>query len=58
MVAQPMVLILDGNSAHAAHARRKVGLCREKKNRFVTLSNQMPLADQIMKIVPYVRTYF
>ena len=30
-----MVLTLDGNSDHVAHARRKIGLFGEKKLRFV-----------------------
>ena len=29
-----MVLILDGNSEHVAHAKRKIGLFGEKKKRF------------------------
>ena len=31
-----ILLILDGNSEHVAHALRKIGLFGEKKHRFVT----------------------
>jgi len=31
-----MVLMVDGNSEHVAHAWRKIGLFEENKNRFVT----------------------
>ena len=37
-----MVVILDGNSEHVAHAGRKTGLFREKKIRFATAFNLMP----------------
>ena len=47
----PMVTILVKNSEHFAHARRKIGLFGEKKFRFVT-------RDQLIEMVPHVRTYF
>ena len=31
-VVQTMVLVLDGNSEHFAHALRKIGLFGEKRN--------------------------
>ena len=48
-----MVLILDGNSEHVAHAReKKIQICDCSR------STQMPSTDQIKDIDPYVRTYF
>ena len=40
-----MVLILDGNSEHVAHACRKIGLCRIKKKLFI--SDAMHYTDLI-----------
>ena len=48
------VLIVDGNSDHAAHEWRKIGLFEEKKSDLWLLSDQMPLSDQIKEIAPYV----
>ena len=47
-----MVIILDGNSEHVAHAWRKShsGDCSR--------SNQPSLTDQKTEIDPYMRTYF
>ena len=50
-----MVLIVDGNTKHVAHAGRKLCLFLEKKNTFVIT---LDIADQITEIAPYVRTYF
>ena len=54
-----IVLILDGNSEHVAHAWRKIGIFG-KKNMICdgSRSKQMPYTDQITKIAPYARTYF
>ena len=45
-----MVIILDGNSEHVAHAwKNQIYDCYR--------SNQIPLADQITEVSPYLRTY-
>ena len=57
--AQTMLLIFDGDSAHVAHAYRKLKLFGENKIRFVTaLVFPMSLRDQILEIALYMRTYF
>ena len=50
-----MVLLLDGNTEHVAHASwRWIGLFGEKKNPIwhCSWSNQMPWTDQIRQIAP------
>ena len=48
-----VVLIVDGNSEHVAHARRKIDLSREKKTICdCSRSDQMPKTDQITEIAP------
>ena len=48
-----MVLILDGTSESAAHARKKIGVFREK-NPILNCcqSNQLPWTDKITEISP------
>ena len=60
MQEEPMVLILDGNSADLAHAQRKIGLFRGEKNPICNCSrsNRMHATDKIIEIAPYVRTCF
>ena len=55
---QYMVLILDGNSEHVAHAWRKIGSFEKKKKKICHRSYQMPWLVQLTKISPYVRTHF
>ena len=50
-----MVLSLDGNSEHIAHARRKIGLFREK---IYSGYNQMTLENRIRKSISLLRTYY
>ena len=45
-----MVLILDGNSEHVAHAWREKSLCD------CSLSNQMPWTIQITEIASHICT--
>ena len=42
-----LLLILDGNSQHVAHASRKVGLFGEKKNQVGTALNMIKCFQQI-----------
>ena len=42
-----MVHILDGNSEHVAHARRKKGLLGEKKNPILTALDLFNCLEQI-----------
>ena len=42
-----MVLILDGNSEHVAHARRKIGVLEKKKNLLVIALNLIKCLKQI-----------
>ena len=42
-----MVLILDGNSEHVAHAIRKIGLIGGKLYRIVTALDQIERLNQI-----------
>ena len=52
-----MVLILDGNSEHVAQERMKIGIFREKKNRFVTDLDLNKCLKQIEKYkFPLTRT--
>ena len=54
-----MVLPLEGNLEHAAHAWRKIGLFGEKHPIYgYSRYNQMLYKDQITEIAPYMRTYF
>ena len=50
-----MVVILDGNSKHAAQKWMKIGLFGEKISDFWSI--QMPYTYQITEIAPYVCTY-
>ena len=53
-----MVLILDGNSEHVAHAWRIMVFSEKKKTICdYSRSKQMPKTEQITEIAPHVRTY-
>ena len=53
-----MVLILDGNSEHNAHAFKKNRSFRIKNPICdYSRSDKIPETDQITEIAPYVRTY-
>ena len=51
-----MVLVSDGNSGHAAHAWRKIGLFGGKQIRFATALDLMKClkTDKISNIAPYL----
>ena len=50
-----MVLILDGNSLHVAHALRKIGLFGKKYPICAySRTNQKPFTGQLTDIAPYV----
>ena len=53
------IFILDGNSEHVAHAKGNFFFYRRKTNPIFdcSRSNQMPYTDQIIEIVPHVRTF-
>ena len=55
-----IVLILEGNSEHVAHAWRKICLIGFLKNPICdcSQSNQMHQTDQITDFAPHVRNYF
>ena len=54
-----MVLILDGNSLHVAHAGWKIGLFGKKCPICAcSRTNQKPYTGQLTVIAPYMRTYF
>ena len=50
-----MVLILDGNSEHEAHAWRNIGIGVGEKD--CSWSNQMPQTDQITKMTILYKYY-
>ena len=58
-----MFLVLDGNSEHVAHASRKIGLSREKKNRFVAALDLIKCLKQkkkqrlVLKCAPELPSY-
>ena len=51
-----MVLILDGNLLHVAHAWRKIGIFGYPIYDCSRI-NEKPYTGQITEIAPYVRTY-
>ena len=59
LVAEVMVLALDGNSEHVAHGGRRIGLFGNRIQIWPALDlKKLPEIDQITKINSHVRTYF
>ena len=53
-----LVLILEGNTAHVAHMKRKTGLFINDQNFFYSWSKKILQTYQITDFTPHLRKYF